>query len=190
MWLSFVATFAFVGMESTFALFGERRFDYDAVQMGLLFTYIGVLAAFGQGVLVGGWSRRWGESRVMIAGLVGTAVGLAVVAVAHDLWVLLVGLALLAVRLRAGVRHHHGPHLPGGGRPRAGRRARPQRVGRERRPHRRAARGVAAVPARGHRGAAGRRGGAVRGVRGGRDTGQDQSVASRGGVTRVCITTQ
>ena len=33
-WLSFVATFAFVGMESTFALFGERRFDYDTVADG------------------------------------------------------------------------------------------------------------------------------------------------------------
>jgi multidrug resistance protein len=96
-WLSFLATFAFVGMESTFALFGERRFDYDAVEMGLLFTYIGVLAAFGQGVLVGRVVARWGESRVLIAGLVGTAAGLAVTAIAHDLWVLLVGLLVLAI---------------------------------------------------------------------------------------------
>jgi MFS transporter, DHA1 family, tetracycline resistance protein len=96
-WLSFVATFAFVGMESTFALFGERRFEYDAVEMGLLFTYIGVLAAVGQGLLVGRFVARWGESRVLIAGLVGTAVGLAVTALAHELWVLLVGLLFLAV---------------------------------------------------------------------------------------------
>lgn len=96
-WMSFVATFAFVGMESTFALFGEHRFDYDAVQMGLLFTYIGVLAAVGQGVLVGRFVRRWGEGRVLIGGLVGTAAGLAVTAIAHDLWVLLVGLLLLSI---------------------------------------------------------------------------------------------
>lgn len=96
-WMSFVATFAFVGMESTFALFGEHRFDYDAVQMGLLFTYIGVLAAVGQGVLVGRFVRRWGEGRVLIAGLLGTAAGLAVTAIAHDLWVLLVGLMLLSI---------------------------------------------------------------------------------------------
>jgi multidrug resistance protein len=96
-WLSFVATFAFVGMESTFALFGERRFDYDAVEIGLLFTYIGVLAALGQGVLVGRVVRRWGEVRVLIAGLIGTAAGLLVTGLAHDLWVLLIGLLLLAV---------------------------------------------------------------------------------------------
>jgi multidrug resistance protein len=96
-WLSFIATFAFVGMESTFALFGEHRFDYDAVQMGLLFTYIGVLAALGQGVLVGRFVRRWGEGRVLIAGLFGTAAGLAVTAIAHELWVLLIGLMLLSI---------------------------------------------------------------------------------------------
>jgi len=96
-WLSFVATFAFVGMEATFALFGERRFAYDTAQMGLLFTFIGVMAVLSQGWLVGRVVERWGESRVMIAGLVGTAGGLALVAAAHHLLVLLPGLALLAV---------------------------------------------------------------------------------------------
>ena len=96
-WLSFVATFAFVGMETTFALFGERRFSYDPVQMGLLFTFIGVMAVFAQGYLVGRVVDRWGETRVLLSGLVGTAAGLLVVAVSHDLAILLIGLALLAV---------------------------------------------------------------------------------------------
>ena len=95
--LSFVATFAFVAMESTFALFGERRFDYGQVEMGLLFTFIGVLAALSQGVLVGRLVERRGETRVMIAGLAGTSAGLLAVAAAESLWVLLVGLAVLAV---------------------------------------------------------------------------------------------
>lgn len=96
-WISFVATFAFVGMESTFALFGEWRFDYDVTQMGLLFVYIGVMAVFSQGYLVGRVVVRWGERRVMIAGLVGTAAGLLGIAAAEDLWLLLVSLAVLAV---------------------------------------------------------------------------------------------
>lgn len=96
-WLSFTATFAFVGMEATFALFGEARFSYDQVQMGLLFTYIGVMAVFSQGFLVGRVVARWGESRVMIGGLAGTAAGLLLVAVSHNLGLLLPALALLAV---------------------------------------------------------------------------------------------
>ena len=96
-WISFVATFAFVGMESTFALFGEWRFDYDVTQMGLLFVYIGVMAVFSQGYLVGRVVTRWGERPVMIGGLVGTALGLLGVAAADDLWLLLAALAVLAV---------------------------------------------------------------------------------------------
>jgi multidrug resistance protein len=96
-WLSFIATFAFVGMESTFALFGEYRFYYSALEVGLLFAYIGVLAAVGQGLLVGRLVQRFGEWRVLVAGLVGTGAGLALTAAAHDLWLLLIGLAPLAV---------------------------------------------------------------------------------------------
>jgi multidrug resistance protein len=96
-WLSFVATFAFVAMETTFALFGERRFDYGAVEIGALFTFIGVMAAVAQGLLVGRLAERFGEGRVMIAGLAATAAGLVLVAVSESLWVLLPGLAVLAV---------------------------------------------------------------------------------------------
>ncbi len=96
-WLSFVATFAFVAMETTFALFGERRFDYGAVEIGALFTFIGVMAAVAQGLLVGRLVERFGEGRVMIAGLAATAAGLVLVAVSESLWVLLPGLAVLAV---------------------------------------------------------------------------------------------
>ena len=126
----------------------------------------------------------------MIAGLVGTAVGLAVVAVAHDLWVLLVGLALpggalglvfatttALISLTAGDREQGAVLGLTASIGSAARIAGPLV-------------GVAALPARGHRRPADPRGRAVRGLRGRRDTGQDQSVASRGGVTRVCITTQ
>jgi MFS transporter, DHA1 family, tetracycline resistance protein len=96
-WLSFVATFAFVAMEATFALFGERRFDYGAVEIAALFAFIGVMAAVAQGLLVGRLAERFGEGRVMIAGLAATAVGLLLVAVSESLWALLPGLAVLAV---------------------------------------------------------------------------------------------
>jgi multidrug resistance protein len=95
--LSFVATFAFVGMESTFALLGDRRFGYDAVDMGLLFAFVGVAAAFSQGFLVGRVVALHGEWRVMIWGLAGTAAGLGLMAAAMNLPVLLVALAVLGV---------------------------------------------------------------------------------------------
>jgi multidrug resistance protein len=96
-WLSFIATFAFVAMESTFALFSERRFDYGAPEIAALFVFIGVMAALAQGLLVGRVAERFGEVRVLIAGLAGTAAGLLIVAVSESLWALLPGLAVLAV---------------------------------------------------------------------------------------------
>ncbi len=137
--------------------------------MGLLFVYIGVMAAFSQGYLVGRVVERWGETRVMIGGLAGTSAGLLVVGLSHDLWVLLVGLAALAIAsgfvfatttalisLAAGDRDQ-GAIL--------GLNASISRRG----PHRRADRRDAPVPARRHRGPAPRGRRAVRALRRRRD---------------------
>lgn len=95
--LSFVGTFAFVGMESTFALLGERRFGYGPVEIGLLFTFIGVATALAQVRVVGWLSARLGEARALMAGLVGTALGLLGLAAAETVWLLIPSLGVLAV---------------------------------------------------------------------------------------------
>lgn len=96
-WLSFVGTFGFVGMEATFALLGERRFDFGLVEIGLVFTFIGVVAAAVQGGLVRPVVRRFGEWPTLRAGLVMTAAALALLAVVEDLWALFPVLVLLAL---------------------------------------------------------------------------------------------
>ena len=96
-WLSFIATFAFVGMEATFALLGSHRFGYGEGAMGMLFAYVGIAAAVGQGFVVGRAVARYGETQVMVWGLIGTAVGLGLLAVAFNIAVVLVALAILGV---------------------------------------------------------------------------------------------
>ncbi|MBI4491835.1 MAG: MFS transporter [Chloroflexi bacterium] len=78
---TFLATFAFVSMEATFALFGERRFGLDAAGLGLVFTYVGVVIAVVQGGLIGRLNARYGERALATTGA------------------LLMGLALLAIPL-------------------------------------------------------------------------------------------
>lgn len=95
--ISFLGTFAFVGMESTFALFGERRFGYGFEEVALLFAYIGIAAAASQGVLVGRLVDRVGELTVLLVGLVGSAAGMLLLALAQDLWLLLIALAVLGL---------------------------------------------------------------------------------------------
>jgi len=96
-WLSFVATFAFVGMEATFALLGSHRFGYGPSTVAMLFAFVGLAAALGQGVLVGRLVARYGETRVMVWGLAGTAAGLALLAAAFNVLVVLLALLILGV---------------------------------------------------------------------------------------------
>ncbi len=96
-WLSFATTAAFAAMEATFALLGKHRFGYDETRMALLFVVVGVAAAVGQGFLVGRLVDRHGERSVLIVGLIGTALGLGMLAFATDLSVLLVALVILGV---------------------------------------------------------------------------------------------
>jgi multidrug resistance protein len=95
-WVSFVGTFAFVGMETTFALFGSERFGLGLAESGAVFAYIGVVAAVVQGGLVGRLVRRHGEPGVLMAGLVLTAAGLAAIPAARTLWELLAIMAVVA----------------------------------------------------------------------------------------------
>lgn len=65
---SFVTSFAFVGMEATFALLGKQRFDLGPATMGRFFAGIGIMLAIVQGVVVGRLVSRFGERRVALLG--------------------------------------------------------------------------------------------------------------------------
>ena len=94
--ITFLGTFAFVGMEQTFALLGEARFDFGLVETGLVFTYIGVIVVVVQGKVIGPLVARLGERRVMLTGLVLTGAALGLLAVTTHLWALFPVMALLA----------------------------------------------------------------------------------------------
>lgn len=60
---------AFATMESSFALFTEREYSWTARETGYMFTYIGLIIAITQGVLVGKIVRGLGERRTLYAGI-------------------------------------------------------------------------------------------------------------------------
>jgi MFS family permease len=68
---------AFSGMEATFALLAEHRYDLDQRHVSYVFAYIGVIVTVVQGGLIGPLTRRFGERRLLVAGLALQAVGLA-----------------------------------------------------------------------------------------------------------------
>lgn len=95
--IGFALVTGFAAFEVTFAQLVHTRFELPMRQVSLLFVYIGVLAAAVQGGLMGHLTRRFPERRLLLAGLVLTAGGLALVAAQHRLGGLLVAMPVLAL---------------------------------------------------------------------------------------------
>lgn len=72
----FLATFAFSSFEATFSQFLHDVLSMPASRVAFLFTYIGVLIAFVQGLIVPRLSKPLGERKMGAAGLLLLAAGL------------------------------------------------------------------------------------------------------------------
>ena len=78
--LTFVQTFAFAMMESTFTLVAEHNWDMAAHNVGRLFGLIGGIGVIIQGGLIGRLVKRFGERVLIAAGYLANAAGLATLA--------------------------------------------------------------------------------------------------------------
>ena len=76
---------SFAVYQTTFALFGERRFGFDATHIGYLLSAFGFLGVVVQGGFVGSVVRRIGERRTLTIGLLFAAVGWGGSAMTHSL---------------------------------------------------------------------------------------------------------
>jgi DHA1 family tetracycline resistance protein-like MFS transporter len=74
--LFFTVMFAFSTMEATLALFCAARFGFGVAETSALLVAIGVVLAAVQGGIVGRLVARFGEQRLLLAGIVMMAVGL------------------------------------------------------------------------------------------------------------------
>ena len=92
--LQFVATFAFAAFESTLSLLTQRQWGYDERHNGYIFTFIGLVLVVAQGGVVRRYMPKVGELTFVVAGSLLMAVGLAGVAWAGGLGVLLTSLAV------------------------------------------------------------------------------------------------
>ncbi len=97
----FLAILAFGGMEATFALWAMAQFGWGPAQIGYIFTYVGLLSAVMQGGLIGRLTARFGEEKLLLAGLSLIALGLLAIPAAHDLPLLLVAVSCLALGMGA-----------------------------------------------------------------------------------------
>ncbi|CCQ74061.1 Putative major facilitator superfamily MFS_1. Putative tetracycline resistance protein, class E [Magnetospira sp. QH-2] len=94
--LTFLATFVFAGMETTFAMWSERQYGWGPFQNGILFACVGLLAAAMQGGLVGRLAKIFGESKLVVGGSAIMAMGLGLLPLATELPMLAVSMSLMA----------------------------------------------------------------------------------------------
>jgi DHA1 family tetracycline resistance protein-like MFS transporter len=93
----FLAVFAFAAFEGTFALFLGRQIGWDARAAAFAFAGIGFLSATVQGGLIRRLVPRFGEARLIVAGLVLVILGFAGLAQALGAAALGLSMALLAI---------------------------------------------------------------------------------------------
>lgn len=99
--LYFLVVTAFSIMTTSFALYTQERFGYDAEQNGWLFAYIGILAVLMQGGIFGRLAHAVGEAALLVAGSLILAASLFMVPYVGPQWGglagLLAGMAFFAV---------------------------------------------------------------------------------------------
>jgi DHA1 family tetracycline resistance protein-like MFS transporter len=94
---AFLSNLAHAAMPVTFVLYASHRFGWDTKAVGLSLAVVGVSSAVVQGFLVGPAVRRYGERRVMLAGLLAGALGYTIYAFAPSGAWFFVGIPVVAL---------------------------------------------------------------------------------------------
>ncbi len=82
--LIFLYQLIFGGFEALLALFNLSRVGLDAAGNALVFVFVGIILVLVQGKFIGPWSRRYGERRLIYAGLALLALGLILTALTPE----------------------------------------------------------------------------------------------------------
>ncbi|HEV7228771.1 MFS transporter [Brevundimonas sp.] len=77
---------AFAAMESVFGLWAESRYAWTAREVGLSFMIVGIVSSLNQAIFTGRLARRFGESRVLAAGMLLFGAALVIQVVAPVAW--------------------------------------------------------------------------------------------------------
>ena len=94
--INLLFTTAFTSMEAVFALFSQHMFGWTAKENGYVFAYVGLIIVIIQGGLIGQLVKLFGEQKLLIAGLLMLALGLALLPLSSTLAVMLIALGILS----------------------------------------------------------------------------------------------
>ena len=95
--VAFSSTFSFAGLEMTFPLFIEDKWDYGEREMGWMFMVMGAIVVPLQGGLLGRLINWFGERRIILTGLLLNAIGMALLLNADSFVTLTVYLTIAGI---------------------------------------------------------------------------------------------
>jgi MFS family permease len=84
----FLVILSFAGMETTVTLFARAVFQFTARDLGFFFGFMGVIVALIQGTLIGRFSRKVGEKRLVVFGTFAFLVGFVAMPIIGAAWML------------------------------------------------------------------------------------------------------
>ncbi|HIE25251.1 MAG TPA: MFS transporter [Anaerolineales bacterium] len=75
LFLAFLLSFGMTNFEAVFGIYALARFQYSPKEVGSILTVIGIVSALMQGAMVGPFTKKWGERKIIIASLLGGTLG-------------------------------------------------------------------------------------------------------------------
>jgi DHA1 family tetracycline resistance protein-like MFS transporter len=97
MLLLFLNTFALAHVEACLFLYMQDRFHWTLTQSSFGFAYIGVIMVLTQGYLIRKFMPKFGERKVLVAGLILSVIGFFIAGWADQIWVMAVGVTSLGL---------------------------------------------------------------------------------------------
>lgn len=92
----FLSSLAMSTMEATLVLFVGDRFQWGLREVSFGFAYIGLIIVLSQGFLVRRLIPKIGEKKMLVAGLTMMGLGLSIIAISDQIWILAISQTILA----------------------------------------------------------------------------------------------
>ncbi len=96
-WVFFLSGLAMAQMEAMLFTFMDDRFGWGMHQSSYGFAYVGVLMVITQGILIRKWMPKFGEPRLLSAGLFLFSLSLAGIAISHSIPAMAIVMTVLAL---------------------------------------------------------------------------------------------
>ena len=93
----FLLNLAFAGLQTNFPLYSNARFGWTPAQNSYFYLYVGLCGVFVQGVLFSKLQARFGERKLIPAGLFCMVIGLAGMASVPAAWMIFPAVAIVAL---------------------------------------------------------------------------------------------